>query len=75
MHPPSVPNILISTDIGSEANYELTKKGVKEEFCVLKSVKKRVVYVIHQISGSRDREKTDKIESMTKKKVVRNFGP
>jgi len=30
---------------------------------------------LYQISDSRDREKTDKIESMTKKKVVRNFGP
>src|SRR6218665_3780562 len=32
----------------------------KEEFCVLKSVKKRVIYVIYQISDSRDREKSEK---------------
>ena len=39
------PNILRSTVIGCEAKYELTKKVVKEEFCVLKSVKKRVIYI------------------------------
>ena len=32
-----------------------------------------VIYVIYQISDSRDRQKTDKIELMTKK-VIRNFG-
>ena len=65
------PNILKSTVIGYEAKYELTKKGLKEEFFVLKSrflVKKTVIYVIYQISDSRDREKTDKIESMPKKR-------
>src|SRR6218665_2835836 len=52
-------------------------------------VRKRVIYVIYQISDIRDRQKTDKIESMTKKghqkcfalkctfflkKVISNFG-
>ena len=63
-------DILRSSVIGCEANYEMTKNGVKEEFFVLKSrflVKKRVIY--------QDKE----IESMTKK-VVRwavkwNFFP
>jgi len=52
------PNILRSTVIGCEANYELTKiKGVKEEFFSLKLrllVKKRAIYVIYQLSDSRD---------------------
>jgi len=48
MYPP--PNILRSTVNGCEAKYKLTKKGVNEEFFVLKSrffvkilVKKRVI--------------------------------
>ena len=44
MHPPI--NISRSTVIGCEAKYELTKKGLKEDFCVLKKrflVKKRVI--------------------------------
>ena len=62
------PNILRSTVIGCEAKYELTKKSLKEEFFVLKSwflVKKRVIYVMYQISDSRDRQKTDRLESIT----------
>jgi len=66
-------------DVRQSTKYGL-KKGFREEFLVLKSrflVKKkvhiRVMYVKYQISGSRDRQKTDKIESMTKK-VIRNFG-
>src|SRR6218665_2052981 len=42
------PNILRSTVIGCEAKYELIKKGLKEEFLVLKSrflVKKRVICI------------------------------
>ena len=41
-------NILRSTVIGCEAKYELIKKGLKEEFLVLKSrflVKKRVICI------------------------------
>jgi len=67
MHPS--PNML-STVIGCEVKFELTKKGLKEECCVLKSrflVKKRVIYIRFQTV------ETDKIESMTKK-VIRNFG-
>ena len=74
-HAPISPNILRSTVIGCEAKYKLTKKVSRRNFCVLKSNKERVRYVIYQISDSRDREKTDKIESMTRKEVVRNFGP
>jgi len=51
MHPS--PDILRSTVIGCEAKYELTRKGLKEELFVLKSmrlVKKRVIIrVIHAI--------------------------
>jgi len=64
------PNILRSTVIGCEAKYELTKKRCQGGIFVLKSrflVKKRVIYVIYQISDSRDRQKTDKIEPMTLK--------
>ena len=50
MHPS--PNILRSTVIGCEANYELSKKkGVKEELFVLKSrfLVKNVIYVYYVI--------------------------
>jgi len=36
MHP--FPNILRSTVIGNEAKYEVTEKGVKEEYLCLKLV-------------------------------------
>ena len=69
------PNILRIRLLLSDVR-QSTKKCVEEEFFILKSrflvtilVKKRVihVYVIYQILDSRDREKTGKIESMTKK--------
>jgi len=56
--------------------YELTKKsqgGLFGEIKVFGQEKGhiRVIYVTYKIS---DRQKTDKIESMTKKKVIRNLG-
>ena len=77
----SVPsNILRSVVIGCEAKYKLTKKCQGRIFCseVKALVKKRVIYVIYiyiyKISGSRDREKTDKIESRTKKRFSEILG-
>src|SRR6218665_1125803 len=76
------PNyILRSTVIGCEAKYDLTKKGVKEDFFVLKSrflvkilVQKRVkesymLYIRFQAV------ETDKMEFVFLKKVIRkNLG-
>ena len=63
-----------SSVIGCVAKGELTKKGVMEDFSEIQVFfKKRVKYnVIYQISDSRERQKRDKIQSMTKK-VIRNL--
>ena len=56
------PNILRSTVFGCEAKYELTKKGVKDQY-FLKEVfgqEKGIKYVIYQISDCGDRKKTAK---------------
>src|SRR6218665_3950939 len=71
------PNIFRSSVTASVAKYELTKKrcqrgNVCSEIEVF--IKKRVIYVIYEISDSRDRQKTDKIWSMTKKRSSEIFG-
>ena len=71
-----------STALGCEAKYELTKKRCQggifsseiEVFGQEFGPKKRVIYVMYQISENSDRQKTDKIElMMTKKKGRQKF--
>ena len=64
------PNILRSTVIG--CTYDLTKQNISRRRLL---VKKRVIHVIYQISYSRDRQKTGKIETMTKKGSSTNPAP
>jgi len=62
-----LPNILRSTVIGCEANYELTKKGLKEEF-FCSEIKVfgqekghiRVIYVIYQSDFRQQRQTKDR---------------
>ena len=66
----SSPNIWRSSVIRWVWKYELSKKGVTMEIlseAEVFLVKKRVILVIFQISESKERQKTDKIRSMTKK--------
>ena|SRR6218665_2388871 len=76
----SVPsNILRSTVIGCESKYKLIKKASKRISCseiedfglekghILILFFKSYIYIRFQVSDSRDRQKTDKIKSMTEK--------
>jgi len=62
MHPS--PNISRSSVIGGVGKYELRKKGMIKEF----ASEIEVIYDIYDISHSKDRGKTFKMWSMTKKK-------